>query len=618
MKTKNIFRMLLVAAALLLGANNVKADETFTLWESPNGNAGTDMNEWTEKKDLDNELLQKISAGDEIKFYGSTITTNSNITVALFSNSNPVVGIAYQYNGQPFINGIASYTVTESQETTLHNTTYPAYLVGAGVNISKVEVFHRGKIKLVLSFSETEKSVKMGETLASPALNNTSVSVTYSSADTNIATVDANTGVVTPVNTGNTNIIATFAEDDTYAEATAAYKVTVEKGDPNLSFAEETMSIKVGETKASPTLNNPHNISAYYFANNTYPVTVNRSTGAVTGVHAASGIDIHAKFDGDNNWNSSEAIYYLDITEAADTRDVVTLAFSASISYATVGETPTDTPTLTATSNGESVSGLAISYTSSNTSVAQVNSTTGAITPVGVGSTIITASFTGDTNYKPAQSVSYTLTVNAAPQTPEYISVNMGDYECRTYVTTANIDFSQSVGIKGYYATGLNSERTAVEFTRVTGIVPPDVPLLLQKISGAFEYKLRISNTENATAPSSNLLKKGSSSGLDWISGSKIYVLTVHNGNLVFAEVNDDKNQAHVDANHAYLDLSDSNARELLVMSFNDNDGSGTTGIDAIENDEQGSKIIYDLHGQRVQNPTKGVYIINGKKMVIK
>ena len=32
MKTKNIFRMLLVAAALLMGANNVKADVDGQIW----------------------------------------------------------------------------------------------------------------------------------------------------------------------------------------------------------------------------------------------------------------------------------------------------------------------------------------------------------------------------------------------------------------------------------------------------------------------------------------------------------------------------------------------------------------------------------------------------------
>ena len=46
-----------------------------------------------------------------------------------------------------------------------------------------------------------------------------------------------------------------------------------------------------------------------------------------------------------------------------------------------------------------------------------------------------------------------------------------------------------------------------------------------------------------------------------------------------------------------------------------------TTGIDATLNDNGqmiNDNIIYDLSGRRVMNPTKGLYIINGKKVVIK
>ena len=32
----------------------------------------------------------------------------------------------------------------------------------------------------------------------------------------------------------------------------------------------------------------------------------------------------------------------------------------------------------------------------------------------------------------------------------------------------------------------------------------------------------------------------------------------------------------------------------------------------------EGSKNVYDLQGRLVSNPTKGLYIVNGKKMVIK
>ena len=31
-----------------------------------------------------------------------------------------------------------------------------------------------------------------------------------------------------------------------------------------------------------------------------------------------------------------------------------------------------------------------------------------------------------------------------------------------------------------------------------------------------------------------------------------------------------------------------------------------------------GNETFYNLNGQKVQNPTKGLYIVNGKKVIIK
>ena len=43
-----------------------------------------------------------------------------------------------------------------------------------------------------------------------------------------------------------------------------------------------------------------------------------------------------------------------------------------------------------------------------------------------------------------------------------------------------------------------------------------------------------------------------------------------------------------------------------------------STGIDFIENKATGEvKVIYDLSGRRVANPSKGLYIVNGKKVII-
>ena len=84
---------------------------------------------------------------------------------------------------------------------------------------------------------------------------------------------------------------------------------------------------------------------------------------------------------------------------------------SASISYATasISKNITDaafTNALTQTGDGS------VSYESSLTSVATVNSSTGEVTIVGTGSTVITATVADGTNYSYAtKTASYTLTV---------------------------------------------------------------------------------------------------------------------------------------------------------------------------------------------------------------
>ncbi len=55
-----------------------------------------------------------------------------------------------------------------------------------------------------------------------------------------------------------------------------------------------------------------------------------------------------------------------------------------------------------------------------------------------------------------------------------------------------------------------------------------------------------------------------------------------------------------------------------LIISFEG--GSDTTGIGSVEDEslENGNEKIYDLSGRQVKTPGKGVYIINGKKIMIK
>ena len=74
-----------------------------------------------------------------------------------------------------------------------------------------------------------------------------------------------------------------------------------------------------------------------------------------------------------------------------------------------------------------------------------------------------------------------------------------------------------------------------------------------------------------------------------------------------------------VATNRAYLHFATSLAPEAssrMVMMF----GDETTGISDTTrlNNKEEITNIYNLSGQRVAQPTKGLYIVNGKKVIIK
>ena len=50
---------------------------------------------------------------------------------------------------------------------------------------------------------------------------------------------------------------------------------------------------------------------------------------------------------------------------------------------------------------------------------------------------------------------------------------------------------------------------------------------------------------------------------------------------------------------------------------MNNDDNDNTTSIESVEMRNEKEE-IYDLSGRKVENPTKGIYIINGNKVVIK
>ena len=706
MKTKNLFRMLLMAVIMVMGWNDLKAD-TFTLWESPNGESGTLMNSWTSIK-LDKEKLAKISADDVLKFYGSVDSETDSRTLAIFgSYNNLIIGIAYEWQATPFSNGVASYTFTADHVNTIRSDAGGPCLTCNGINLIKVEVEHEGKANLPLSFLETEASVNMGETFQSPVLSNTSVTVTYSSEDTNVVTVDPTTGLVTPVNVGSTNVIASFEGDDTYNATTASYKITVNKGTPVLSFPEETYSIALGQSFTPPTLYNPQNVSVYYFSYNTYPADVDRTTGVITTKNTGE-IEVIAKFDGNDNWNAAEAKYKLTITEAAaapthtltinidgqaETKTVAEgtvlanvlptpmkegYSFKGWIGMPEDGKMPTSDLTVTAkfaivykVEIAATTYGIITTdkeaYEEGETVIVTITANTGyemeSISTNPKSSTGIRKIGDGVFSFTmPASDVKVTVRFNAKqytltfmlngevyvvnenvrygdnivlPQDPEveegfsfpgwidvpetmpadnftiyghYIAtLSVGESGYATYCPMKPIIFQGNENVKAFIA----KEKSATEVTlkQVRGAVAAGTGLVLKGEPGA-EAVFEVTNV--GTSYSGTNMMVGVTDTNATINEAYLYVLVQKTDGVKFADTA--ANAAIVPVGKAYLHAP-ANSSRILTISFDD-ETTAMKGVSAAET--EAPTAVYNLSGQRVTSPKAGLYIMNGKKVVIK
>ena len=89
------------------------------------------------------------------------------------------------------------------------------------------------------------------------------------------------------------------------------------------------------------------------------------------------------------------------------------------------------------------------------------------------------------------------------------------------------------------------------------------------------------------------------------------YVLQKQGENLGFYPVAAD-NTISVAPFRAYL-TAGSSARALRIVYAGE-----TTGIESMDNDSMNIEHYYDLQGRRVAQPTKGLYIVNGKKIIVK
>ena len=94
------------------------------------------------------------------------------------------------------------------------------------------------------------------------------------------------------------------------------------------------------------------------------------------------------------------------------------------------------------------------------------------------------------------------------------------------------------------------------------------------------------------------------------------YVLQNQDGNVAFYKVQEGT-VITLGANKAYLDSS-IDAGGAVKAFFMGEEADDATGIDTVDASAEKATEIYNLNGQRVSVMTKGIYVVNGKKVLVK
>ena len=181
-----------------------------------------------------------------------------------------------------------------------------------------------------------------------------------------------------------------------------------------------------------------------------------------------------------------------------------------------------------------------------------------------------------------------------------------GDYYYATF--SCKYDVAIPSDVKAYYASGTGDGKVTMSAFS-NGIRSSEGAFLrLPEASRTYTFSSTVS-TDN---PSTNLLVPGTTSGL--VAGD--YVFAKQNNTVGFYKITSALGTDMT--GRAYIAAASVTAPALNI-EFEDGETTGIYRIEANEFQQNSSNgQMYDLQGRRVVEPSKGIYIVNGKKVIIK
>lgn len=411
------------------------------------------------------------------------------------------------------------------------------------------------------------------DAFTAPALNSTSDGdVTYTSSNPEVATIDAD-GRIEALAAGETTITATLAETDEFTAATAEFTLYVS----TLSDYMETTAVKSGKT---------------------YALAAN-----------AEGTNYMA-----NTLSATYDYGYLPVNEAG--------------TAALVGATDLlNGFTLTETNGGYTIQDaygrylyMDETHTSFNVSADRQDGDVWTVEPQADGTVKITNVLTGKYIQYSASHNSYGAYADVQGVMPSLfvkndIQVGEGGY-ATAYSDNAVI---LPEGLQAAVITGVADGKLTIDYRYNGGdVIPAGTAVLVKGEAGAHDYNLA-TNDEQAVA--GNLLKGAASDVTTEGAECLFYMLSydANHQNLGFYWAAEDGAAFTSKAGKAYLALPQAASAGVTGYAL---DGT-PVGIDQATTDAQAPAVIYTVDGRLVQQTDvkdlpKGLYIVNGKKVIIK
>ena len=207
----------------------------------------------------------------------------------------------------------------------------------------------------------------------------------------------------------------------------------------------------------------------------------------------------------------------------------------------------------------------------------------------------------------------------------EPTTVTIGTLKHSTLYSTVALSIPE--GVKAYTGTLTETEgETILTLNKLNGTIPANTGVVLYGEAGGYDFNItaKVNDVNNDLSGTATGISTSSVDG-------DVYTLQRHDfdGDSEYDGIAFKKYVGEtITAGKAYLVLpakeSVQNAKALRIHFADevednedeDNEGEGTTSVEMTTDNSLQSTVIFDLMGRRVMNPGKGMYIVNGKKVI--